>query len=179
MPTVPASALTLLLGLGLGVVPVDVPLLSAPTETTTASLSDELSLALVAAETRSILADSGLPHAHLTHRVKSQESLAAKARRKGKPVHAVLDRLAMRVQVDEIDECYDVLEAVTSRYQPVAGAFDDYIAHPKANGYQSLHTALHTPLGIVELQVRTHAMHHHAEHGAAAHHLYKAAQASA
>ena len=61
----------------------------------------------------------------------------------------------------------------------MAGASDDYIAHPKPNGYQSLHTAVQTPVGVAEFQVRTHAMHQHAEHGGAAHSVYKALQAHA
>lgn len=109
-------------------------------------------------------------------RVKSPESLAAKAVRKGMPEADVLDRVGLRVRVETEAECYAVLEAIHDRFPQVVGAQDDYIARPKANGYQSLHTAVLTPLGVAEFQVRTHAMHHHAEHGGAAHAGYKASQ---
>lgn len=141
-------------------------------------LPDELALSVLAADTEAVLARLDIP-ARVTARVKSPESLAAKAARKGLAPEQVLDRLALRVHVDEVDDCYTVLDQLQSRFLPVVGASDDYIAHPKPNGYQSLHTALHTPVGIAEFQVRTHAMHHHAEHGAAAHSRYKALQAIA
>jgi GTP pyrophosphokinase len=88
----------------------------------------------------------------------------------------VLDVRALRVIVDSVAECYAVLSRVHEWFVPVLGEFDDYIAKPKANGYQSLHTVIHTSASQpVEVQIRTHAMHQHAEHGVAAHWAYKEA----
>jgi len=108
-------------------------------------------------------------------RLKSPESLRAKARRKGLSEDEVLDRLALRVRVDTEVDCYEVLDRLHARFRPVPGAQDDYIAYPKANGYQSLHTAVVTTYGVAEFQVRTHAMHAWAETGGAAHARYKRA----
>ena len=114
-------------------------------------------------------------------RVKSVESLRAKARRKGLPETAVLDRLGLRVIVQDEGDCYTVRDALVALFPVVPGTEDDYIAHPKANGYQSLHVALLAgPRGeAVEVQIRSAAMHDHAEHGGASHRDYKAAQAAA
>ena len=111
-------------------------------------------------------------------RVKSPESLAAKALRKGLAPDEVLDRLALRVVLEDVAACDTVAQALRARYPLVPGSADDYIRNPKANGYQSLHMALHAGLQgeIVEVQVRTAAMHAHAEHGDAAHDAYKANQ---
>ena len=88
----------------------------------------------------------------------------------------VLDVRAVRVIVTNVPACYAVLSLVHERYLPVVGEFDDYIARPKANGYQSLHTVVHDDDGrAVEVQIRTRAMHDHAEHGVAAHWAYKEA----
>lgn len=116
--------------------------------------------------------------ARLQARVKTPDSLAAKALRKGIAPDQVLDRLALRVIVDDEPACDRVADALTACFPVVPGSRDDYIRNPKPNGYQSLHMALHAGPDdqIVEVQVRTTAMHHHAEHGAAAHHHYKARQ---
>lgn len=140
-----------------------------------AASADSISLALLEADTRAVLDELGVDGV-LTARVKSAESLAAKAARKGISEVAVLDRLALRVRVDSEADCYAVMRTLTERFRVVDGSEDDYIAHPKDNGYRSLHTAVHTPVGVAEFQVRTHAMHAHAEYGAASHHAYKAAQ---
>lgn len=110
-------------------------------------------------------------------RVKSLWSLQKKMRRKGVPVDAVVDRLAMRVRVDTVEDCYLVQQALLAEFPAVAGELDDYIAHPKGNGYQSLHMALVFPDAAepVEVQIRTHAMHAAAEAGDAAHWRYKLA----
>jgi GTP pyrophosphokinase len=136
---------------------------------------DTLALAVLEASARATLADLDLD-ATLTSRVKSPRSLAAKALRKGISEDNVLDRLALRIRVDHIDDCYRVMDALQARFDLVDDSYDDYIAEPKANGYQSLHAAMRTPVGIAEFQVRTHEMHHHAELGGASHHAYKVAQ---
>ncbi len=88
----------------------------------------------------------------------------------------VLDLRALRVLVADVGACYAALALVHQRYTPVEGEFDDYIARPKPNGYQSLHTVvLDDDRRPVEVQIRTHAMHEHAEYGVAAHWAYKEA----
>ena len=90
----------------------------------------------------------------------------------------VLDLRAVRVIVPDVAGCYAVLGRVHELFRPVAGEFDDYIERPKANGYQSLHTVVLDESGrAVEVQIRTQAMHEHAEHGVAAHWAYKDAGA--
>ncbi|MFN3987825.1 MAG: RelA/SpoT family protein [Rhodocyclaceae bacterium] len=86
----------------------------------------------------------------------------------------VLDIYGLRVIVHDVPTCYLAIGALHSMYKPVPGKFKDYIALPKANGYQSLHTTLIGPFGTpVEIQVRTAEMHHIAESGVASHWLYK------
>jgi RelA/SpoT family (p)ppGpp synthetase len=86
----------------------------------------------------------------------------------------VLDIYGFRIVVEKVPECYLALGALHSLYKPVPGKFKDYIAIPKVNGYQSLHTTLIGPYGTpVEFQIRTREMHHVAESGVAAHWLYK------
>jgi len=88
----------------------------------------------------------------------------------------VFDIRAVRVIVDDVAACYAVLSRVNERYRAVDGEFDDYIARPKANGYQSLHTVVQDDKGrAFEVQIRTRQMHDHAEHGVAAHWAYKEA----
>ncbi len=100
-----------------------------------------------------------------------------KMRSKGLSFHEVFDMYAFRIVVDSVDTCYRVLGAMHNLYKPVPGRFKDYIAIPKANGYQSLHTVLFGPFGVpIEIQIRTEEMDKVAESGIAAHWLYKSGE---
>lgn len=105
-------------------------------------------------------------------------SIVKKMRGKSLDFEQVFDIRALRVIAADVKGCYAALGFVHSRFTPVDGEFDDYIAKPKSNGYQSLHTVVRDDGGrAVEIQVRTQAMHDHAEHGVAAHWAYKEAGA--
>jgi RelA/SpoT family (p)ppGpp synthetase len=125
-----------------------------------------------------------LEHDGVPGRVHSREkhllSLYQKMRSKRLSFNDVFDVYAFRVVVDNVDTCYRVLGVVHSLYKPVPGRFKDYIAIPKANGYQSLHTVLFGPYGVpIEVQIRTDDMDRVAESGIAAHWLYKSASGGA
>jgi len=112
--------------------------------------------------------------AQIVSRKKHLFSVYNKMRDKHLPFNKVLDVYALRVLVDSVDDCYRVLGIVHNLFKPIPGRFKDYIAIPKSNGYQSLHTALYGPHGIpMEVQVRTLEMDKFAESGIAAHWLYK------
>ena len=103
-------------------------------------------------------------------------SIVKKMRGKSLGFDQVYDIRALRVIVASIPDCYAALSWVHNHFQPVTEEFDDYIAKPKANGYQSLHTIVRDESGQpIEVQIRTQAMHDHAEHGVAAHWAYKEA----
>jgi len=114
-------------------------------------------------------------------RRKNLHSIYRKMRDKQRPFSEIVDVFGFRVTVDRIDTCYRVLGQVHNLYKPVPGRFKDYIAIPKANGYQSLHTVLFGPQSSrIEIQIRTEQMQHNAESGIAAHWMYKSGgQASA
>ncbi len=121
------------------------------------------------------LADAGV-RAQVQGRPKHLYSIWKKMHGKAIGFDAVLDVRALRVIVDDVAACYKVLARVHERWRAVAGEFDDYIARPKPNGYQSLHTVVRDDEGAaVEIQIRTRAMHQHAELGMAAHWAYKEA----
>ncbi|MBE9564727.1 MAG: RelA/SpoT family protein [Proteobacteria bacterium] len=110
----------------------------------------------------------------IVSRKKHLFSVYNKMKDKGLPFSKVLDVYALRVLVDSVDDCYRVLGTVHNLFKPIPGRFKDYIAIPKSNGYQSLHTALYGPHGIpMEVQIRTEEMDKFAESGIAAHWLYK------
>ncbi len=107
-------------------------------------------------------------------REKHLYSIYRKMQNKNLPFSEVYDVYAFRVVVDSVDSCYRSLGAVHALYKPVPGKFKDYIAIPKLNGYQSLHTILFSPFGVpIEVQLRTIDMHRVAENGIAAHWGYK------
>ncbi len=112
--------------------------------------------------------------ARIQGREKNLWSIYRKMREKSLSFSEVFDVFAIRIVVDDIDTCYRTLGALHTLYKPVPGRFKDYIAIPKSNGYQSLHTILFGPHGIpVEIQIRTVAMDRVAETGIAAHWHYK------
>ncbi|MBI5919084.1 MAG: bifunctional (p)ppGpp synthetase/guanosine-3',5'-bis(diphosphate) 3'-pyrophosphohydrolase [Nitrosomonadales bacterium] len=107
-------------------------------------------------------------------REKHLHSIYRKMQTKSLAFAQVLDIYAFRVLVDDVPSCYLALGALHGLYKPIPGRFKDYIAIPKANGYQSLHTTLFGPFGTpIEVQIRTHEMHKIAEAGVASHWLYK------
>jgi RelA/SpoT family (p)ppGpp synthetase len=111
-------------------------------------------------------------------REKNIYSIYQKMHRKKLSLSTVFDVYAFRVFCDNVDCCYRVLGIVHDLYKPIPGRFKDYIALPKANGYQSLHTLLIGPYGQpIEIQIRTLEMHHMSESGIAAHWLYKSDKA--
>ncbi|RZI95407.1 MAG: bifunctional (p)ppGpp synthetase/guanosine-3',5'-bis(diphosphate) 3'-pyrophosphohydrolase, partial [Variovorax sp.] len=113
-------------------------------------------------------------------RPKNIYSIVKKMRGKSLDFGQVFDILALRVVVPDVKDCYAALAWVHSRFQPIDEEFDDYIARPKPNGYQSLHTVVREVVNgqaskPIEIQIRTDEMHDHAEHGVAAHWAYKEA----
>lgn len=104
-------------------------------------------------------------------------SIYRKMRDQQKPFNELMDVFGFRIITDDVDSCYRILGVVHNLYKPVPGRFKDYIAIPKANGYQSLHTTLFGMNGMpIEVQIRTREMEAMANNGIAAHWLYKAGQ---
>lgn len=122
---------------------------------------------------------AGIPDTAIHGREKHLYSIYKKMRGKHISFSEVMDVYAFRIVVPSKDECYRVLGLVHGLYKPVPGRFKDYIAIPKANGYQSLHTVLFGPFGVpIEIQIRTEEMDRLAENGIASHWLYKTSASS-
>ena len=122
------------------------------------------------------LADAGID-ARISGRPKHIYSIWRKMRDKQLSFDQVFDLRAVRVLVDELGDCYSALGVVHGLWTHISKEFDDYITNPKSNRYQSLHTAVIGPSGrTLEVQIRTHDMHAHAEFGVAAHWRYKAGE---
>lgn len=123
------------------------------------------------------IGEMGIKHFRTDYRVKGLFSLFRKLARKEGNIEKVYDLAALRVIVPDIADCYRVLGLVHSHWRPLPNKIKDYIAFPKPNGYQSLHTTVFVgDGGIVEVQIRTEKMHQEAEFGIATHVLYKEGQ---
>jgi len=126
---------------------------------------------------RAALDKAGI-QARIEGREKDPYSIYQKMRRKKVALGEIVDVYGFRIVVEAVDTCYRTLGSVHSVYKPMPGRFKDYIAIPRANGYQSLHTTLFGPNGMpIEVQIRTEDMHKVAESGIAAHWQYKAGDA--
>ena len=120
------------------------------------------------------LAEHGVNPASVVGREKRLYSIYRKMRFKGLPLSEIMDVYAFRIVAKDPTDCYRLLGVVHNIFKPVPGRFKDYVAIPKANGYQSLHTTLFGPHGVpIEIQIRTVEMNSMAENGIAAHWLYK------
>lgn len=123
---------------------------------------------------RAALKKNNIPSATLSGRGKHLYSIYKKMHEKHLSFSEIMDVYGFRIIVDKVDACYRVLGILHNLYKPIVQRFKDYIAIPKVNDYQSLHTTLFGPYGVpIEVQIRTEEMHKMAENGIAAHWLYK------
>ncbi len=122
-----------------------------------------------------LLMSKGMPDSDfvITSRIKRHYSIYLKMQRKGISIEEVLDLLAIRIIVKEPLDCYKALGILHLEFKPIVSRFKDYVALPKENGYQTIHTTLFDDSSIFEVQVRTEDMHKSAEYGVAAHWKYK------
>jgi len=126
------------------------------------------------------LKSAGIEGFEVTGRPKHLWSIYQKMKRRATPFDQVYDMMALRVLVASVPQCYHVLGIIHHHWTPLQERIKDYIASPKSNGYQSLHTTIFGPNGhLYEVQIRTQDMHRTAEYGIAAHWLYKGSEKSA
>jgi GTP pyrophosphokinase len=139
-----------------------------------ATKETEVGLGKVQKQLQRELAKKGLRDFRTEIRIKGLWSLHQKLKRKGEDITKIHDIAALRIIVPSKNDCYTVLGIVHTLYKPLPGEFKDYIAFKKPNGYQSLHTTVLTKeAGVVEMQIRTEAMHRNAQYGIASHMSYK------
>ncbi len=120
------------------------------------------------------LAKNGITNFSLDYRIKSLYSLYHKLQRKDWNIEKIYDISALRIILSDVNECYRVLGIIHGIWRPLPGRIKDYIAFPKPNGYQALHTTIFTGYGnVVEIQIKTKQMHLEAEYGVASHISYK------
>jgi guanosine-3',5'-bis(diphosphate) 3'-pyrophosphohydrolase len=118
--------------------------------------------------------ESRIKDTKIDYRQKHLYSLWRKLQKYNMDIGKIYDIIALRIMVDSVADCYHILGLIHGEWTPVPNRIKDYIASPKTNGYQSLHTTIFTGTGgIVEIQIRTHEMHEKAENGIAAHFFYK------
>ncbi len=123
---------------------------------------------------RKALAKEGLRNTHISYRIKGLYSTYKKWLRKNKDINQIYDISAIRITVPSVHDCYQVLGIIHGLWRPMPGRIKDYIAFPKPNGYQSIHTTIFTGDGsIIEVQIRTGGMDRDAEFGIASHLVYK------
>lgn len=138
-------------------------------------LKREEGLEKFARSVKKALAKEGLRDASTEYRVKGLYSLYKKFLREDRDMEKIYDVLAMRVLTDSVADCYRILGIIHARWRPLPKRIKDYIAFPKPNGYQALHTTVFVGDGnIVEVQIKTREMHRHSEYGIASHLSYKA-----
>lgn len=126
------------------------------------------------------LAEAGIREFRTEARIKGMYSLFCKLERKGWDIGKIFDTLALRVILPSVADCYSALGIIHAHWRPVPGKIKDYIAFPKPNGYQSIHTTIYTgDGGALEVQLRTESMHREALYGIASHLTYKELQEGA